>query len=136
MHMVHYRKGVSKDELGTSENSVLVIGVLIESDNAEHAKLEGLVSGASKINGTDSEFTGDNPQHLINMLPDHHQSFYTYNGSLTTPPCYEVVTWIIMSEPVYMADERVSASERASERVDKRLEIRVHNQVQCRMCTL
>lgn len=54
------------------------------------------------VNGTDAEYFDENPEDLINLLPDSHHSFYTYNGSLTTPPCYEVVTWVIMSEPVYM----------------------------------
>lgn len=109
MHMVHYRKGVNKTEIGSIENSVVVIGVLIEPDSKEHQKLEGLVQYASQINGTDNEYICDEPQNLINLLPEHHQSFYTYAGSLTTPPCYEVVTWIIMSEPVYMSNDRVSS---------------------------
>lgn len=61
-----------------------------------------------RVNGTDDEYVDDTPENLINMLPDSHHSFYTYKGSLTTPPCYEVVTWIIMSEPVYMEQQRVS----------------------------
>lgn len=30
MHMVHYRKGLNKSEIGTTEDSVVVVGVLIE----------------------------------------------------------------------------------------------------------
>lgn len=30
MHMVHYKKGISKADIGNVENSVLVIGVLVE----------------------------------------------------------------------------------------------------------
>lgn len=108
MHMVHYRRGLKKENIGHQDNSVLVVGVLIESDSVEHNKLEGLVSKASNVNGTDTEYTSDNPANLINLLPEHHQSFYFYNGSLTTPPCYETVTWVIMSEPVYMSNCRVS----------------------------
>jgi len=59
------------------------------------------------VNGTDLEYKDDSPVNLIDLLPDNHHSFYTYNGSLTTPPCYEVVTWILMSEPVYMSQDRV-----------------------------
>lgn len=30
MHMVHYRKGLDKTDIGTTDNSVLVVGVMIE----------------------------------------------------------------------------------------------------------
>lgn len=103
MHMVHYRKGLSKEDIGSIENSVVVIGVLIESDQMDHNKLEPLVAAASKVNGTDSQSKCDHPEHLINLLPDNTASFFTYNGSLTTPPCYEVVTWVIMAQPVYLS---------------------------------
>jgi len=35
---------------------------------------------------------------LIDILPSDLESFYVYNGSLTTPPCNETVRWIIMKE--------------------------------------
>lgn len=107
MHMVHYRRGLDKEQIGSVENSVVVIGVLIESDAVEHNKLESLVRRTERVNGTDEGYKDDNPENLINLLPENHHSFYTYNGSLTTPPCYEVVTWVLMSEPVYMSQERL-----------------------------
>ncbi|KAG7266975.1 hypothetical protein CRUP_014251 [Coryphaenoides rupestris] len=29
-------------------------------------------------------------------------SFITYDGSMTIPPCFETVTWILMNKPVYI----------------------------------
>ncbi|XP_056433607.1 carbonic anhydrase-related protein 10a [Gadus chalcogrammus] len=29
-------------------------------------------------------------------------SFITYDGSMTIPPCYETATWILMNKPVYI----------------------------------
>lgn len=71
--------------------------------------LEHLVENVKFVNGTDEEYTTiGSPKNLFNLLPKHYQSFYTYNGSLTTPPCYEVVSWVVMSEPVYLSNDRVS----------------------------
>jgi len=27
-------------------------------------------------------------------------SFYSYKGSLTTPPCYQSVNWIVLTKPI------------------------------------
>lgn len=39
---------------------------------------------------------------INDLLPNDMGSFYTYSGSLTTPPCYQVVNWIVMNDRLYM----------------------------------
>lgn len=39
---------------------------------------------------------------LVPLLADLSKaSFYSYKGSLTTPPCYQSVNWIVMKSPVH-----------------------------------
>jgi carbonic anhydrase len=33
--------------------------------------------------------------------------YWTYDGSLTTPPLYESVKWIVFKEPFEMSDDQV-----------------------------
>eukprot|EP01139_Manchomonas_bermudensis_P001261 Amastigsp_a1616_1586.p2 type:complete len:338 gc:universal Amastigsp_a1616_1586:1034-21(-) len=59
----------------------------------------------SKTNSTD---VIANPARAIAELgPD--KSYYTYNGSLTVPPCSEVVTWLIFSTPLSAEPDQIDA---------------------------
>ncbi|XP_012254085.2 carbonic anhydrase 2-like [Athalia rosae] len=40
------------------------------------------------------------------------QNYFTYNGSLTTPPCSEVVTWIDFKQPHILSREQIAAFRR------------------------
>lgn len=42
------------------------------------------------------------------LLPAGRQ-FATYNGSLTTPPCTEIVRWLVMTEPVQLSTAQIEA---------------------------
>ena len=41
-----------------------------------------------------------------NLLPKEH-GFWTYDGSLTTPPLLESVTWIVFQKPIQVSEEQV-----------------------------
>lgn len=57
----------------------------------------------------DSRFYRSESIHIVyrRMFSPNTQSYYTYQGSLTTPNCEEVVTWIVMDTPIYITDEQV-----------------------------
>jgi carbonic anhydrase len=44
---------------------------------------------------------------LSNLLPST-RSYYTYMGSLTTPPCTEDVLWLVMKQPVQVSQEQIN----------------------------
>jgi carbonic anhydrase len=43
---------------------------------------------------------------LNRLLPPDHR-YYTYMGSLTTPPCTEGVLWMVMQQPVQLAASQI-----------------------------
>ena len=42
------------------------------------------------------------------LLPDD-RDYYRLNGSLTTPPCTEGVTWLVMKQPLSASTEQITA---------------------------
>ncbi len=44
---------------------------------------------------------------LERLIPANTQSYFTYFGSLTTPPCSEVVTWIIFADILGVSEEQM-----------------------------
>jgi carbonic anhydrase len=77
----------------SSTNARLVIGVLVR-EGAEHRALHALFDHLPDRH--DRVQTAMDPAAL---LPDDH-GYATYDGSLTTPPCSENVTWIVMTRPI------------------------------------
>jgi carbonic anhydrase len=46
------------------------------------------------------------PLELADLLPTDRR-YYTYMGSLTTPPCSEGVLWVVMRQPVTLTQEQI-----------------------------
>lgn len=54
--------------------------------------------------GTKAQFRGFNPKCLLPLSLD----YWTYLGSLTTPPLNESVTWIVLKEPIRISVKQVN----------------------------
>jgi carbonic anhydrase len=95
MHLVHL------DESG----NIAVIGVMFKEgeENAELAKAWSVMPKQADQKAA--------PAAVLDaavLLPEN-RDYYRFNGSLTTPPCTEGVTWIVMKEPVTVSAEQVEA---------------------------
>ena len=57
----------------------------------------------------DKNLPVEHPQASVdinNLLPSS-RAYYTYMGSLTTPPCSEGVLWLVMKQPVQVSHEQI-----------------------------
>lgn len=98
IHFVHGRVG--------DESRLAVVGVLVDAsdDDNDCAFLEQFLGNLPDQEGEDEEIDID---HLLSFNDD--TDFYTYTGSLTTPPCTEGVSWVVKAEPIRCAESQVQA---------------------------
>jgi carbonic anhydrase len=93
MHLVH------QDETG----HILVIAVMMDI-GPEHKVLKKLLSWLPNQIGSETSIPMEGSLREILPKNTHH---YTYNGSLTTPPCTEGVKWLVFTEPINISEESV-----------------------------
>jgi carbonic anhydrase len=55
----------------------------------------------------DKEESFDNVQINVSQILPTDLGYYTFSGSLTTPPCSEDVTWIVLKHPVTVSAEEI-----------------------------
>jgi len=100
VHLVH------ADEDG----KLAVIAVLLQNGE-DNALVHELWNDMPKEKGKEESL--DNVQiDLAQILPPD-RGYYTYSGSLTTPPCSEDVTWFVLKHPTTISAEEI---ERFSQR--------------------
>ncbi|XP_044283925.1 carbonic anhydrase 5A, mitochondrial [Varanus komodoensis] len=106
LHLVHWNscKYQSFEEAIMEDNGLAVIGVFLKL-GANHRGLQKLVDALPLIKHKDAlvEFEEFDPSCLLPSCPD----YWTYAGSLTTPPLSESVTWIIKKAAVEVDDDQL-----------------------------
>lgn len=93
MHLVHQ----------SASGKYTVLGILGE-EGAESDLFEFFQSFLPLENG---ETKTINEQIDLSYLQLDKKSYYTYKGSLTTPPCTESVNWVVFKEPFILSVEEV-----------------------------
>jgi len=55
----------------------------------------------------DQEIAPSTVVNISSLLPEN-RAYYTYMGSLTTPPCTENVLWMVIKQPVRVSQEQIA----------------------------
>jgi len=100
LHLVHQN--------GAGE--LAVVAVLLHADNDNDAIAYQPISQNLPLKAGDKVRT-DKTINAEALLPPRTTT-YRYSGSLTTPPCSESVTWLVMSEPVSLSAAQLAQYEK------------------------
>lgn len=98
LHLVHKSK----------EDELLVIGVMIK--NGKSNKILNSIFKHAPEEEHKKEELKENIN--INLLLPKNKDYYLYSGSLTTPPCTEGVTWVVLKTPIMASIEDIEKFKR------------------------
>lgn len=100
LHLVHRGPG----------GELAVVGVMIER-GTEHAAARPLVNVVPTRPGAEQELVSARID-ADDLLPASREH-YRYRGSLTTPPCTEGVTWLVLNGTIQFSDQQIRAIQTA-----------------------
>ncbi|NXK49471.1 CAH9 anhydrase, partial [Chauna torquata] len=108
LHVVHYNTKYDSFKAAMAHpDGLAVLGVLLEVGPRENPYYQEILEHLYKIQGDDEEVLvpGFN---IAGLLPDHLHLYFHYNGSLTTPPCYQSVKWTVFNQTVKLSQDQIS----------------------------
>ncbi|KAL3859879.1 hypothetical protein ACJMK2_010067 [Sinanodonta woodiana] len=110
LHLVHFNSDKYKTFADAMDkpDGLAVLGVMVKIDK-EHAGFKSITDVASKVSHKGQSTKLSKRFDPGCLLPVDTLSYWTYPGSLTTPPLYESVTWIIFSKPISISKEQIKA---------------------------
>nr|AWI63383.1 carbonic anhydrase 2 [Sogatella furcifera] len=101
MHIVFYKQHfTSIQEASKHKSGLAVLAFIFQIREKDNRALNPLVKEFSKLTEEGNSVLMKDSFTLSSILTRNMEVFYTYRGSLTTPPCTEAVTWIVFPDPL------------------------------------
>uniref|UniRef100_K1QML6 Carbonic anhydrase n=1 Tax=Magallana gigas TaxID=29159 RepID=K1QML6_MAGGI len=119
VHIVHYNtKYKTLSHAKQQPDGLAVIGVFADISEEKNHAFELIAMALDQVTEYNQRtiVTGIRP---IDMLPNDTSMYYHYAGSLTTPPCYESVSWYIMHEGIKITQDQINRLRHLKEHVDE-----------------
>jgi len=108
-HAVHGHRGAMEQHAvfkNLKDGTMAVVGVIYELGPKSHF-LDRLINAGLPQKSGDETHSGHSID-LADGLTDT-AAYYTYAGSLTTPPCSETVTWFVLKHPATLSKAQFEA---------------------------
>uniref|UniRef100_A0A663N973 Carbonic anhydrase n=1 Tax=Athene cunicularia TaxID=194338 RepID=A0A663N973_ATHCN len=110
IHVVHYNtKYDTFKEAMVHPDGLAVLGAFLEVGPRENPYYQEILEHLHKI-----QEEGKALPHLVRLLPTNLKLYFHYNGSLTTPPCYQTVKWTVFNQTMMLSHEQVCQSSELS----------------------
>ncbi|XP_025076363.1 carbonic anhydrase 2-like isoform X2 [Pomacea canaliculata] len=110
LHLVHWNTSKYKtfEEAVDKQDGLAVLCMFIKVGNS-HPGFELLCKDFDRIKCKGKSCSIDEHFSPAVLLPNDTSRYWTYPGSLTTPPCFESVTFILFQETLEFSPEQLAA---------------------------
>jgi len=109
IHIVHYKKSfLSLESAVEKPQGLAVIGFFYEETSEDNKNYVSLVNNLVNVRnpGNTTDFTAVT---LDSLLTPTRNQFYRYDGSLTTPGCFESVIWTVFTNTIQISSSQMKA---------------------------
>lgn len=110
LHMVHHDRRYSLREALKVKNGVAVLGVLFHISAFENVAIQNILNSVAEIAtvvGGEAPIKG--AIRAADLLPHHKETYFRYEGSLTTPSCMEAVVWTVFTQSLPLSLDQLEA---------------------------
>jgi len=110
-HFVHFNKKYGNiGEAVANEDGLVVLGFFLEISSETFPGMQNIIEGIEELEEEEgSDSINLEPLTLNSILNGaiNPVNYVFYNGSLTTPPCAEVVSWHVFLDPIRISEDDI-----------------------------
>jgi len=108
MHLVHISNDI--DDPMNVRGGLAVAGFFFEISSSHNPQMQAIIEQLKHITQPKTDTKLKDPNFNVEALisPAHSGNYFSYDGSLTTPGCNEVVQWLLFQTPLKISKTQMS----------------------------